>query len=327
MPRIKVVVADPIHPAGLQHLKAHYDLAFLPEIEDPGERSKAIAEAEAIVVRVFRVDESLLAVAPALRLVAKHGSGVDNIDIAAASRRGVLVANTPGGANATAVAEGAVTLMLAVLRQVRAMDACVREERFQERWKLSLFELWGKRLGLVGFGKIARVTAQICRAGFNMDVSVYDPFVSAVEIAASGCSKAADLMALVGESDVLSVHVPLSNATHHLVNAEVIAALPKTAIVVNTSRGGLIDEAALVNALRKGCIAGAGLDVFEQEPPTADNPLLQLDNVVLSPHVAGVTEESLRGMAFGVADVLDSVFTGRRPATLLNGEIWEHLAS
>jgi D-3-phosphoglycerate dehydrogenase len=131
------------------------------------------------------------------------------------------------------------------------------------------------------------------------------------------------LAELAAQVDVLSVHAPLSKATQHLVNAQVLAAMRPHAIVVNTSRGGLVDEAALVAALQAGKIAGAGLDVFEQEPPAPENPLMKFDNVVLSPHVAGVTEDSLRGMAMNVSDVVDNVFAGRAPATLLNAQVWE----
>lgn len=327
MVRQTIAVADPIHAAGLERLRASYDVAFLPEMQAPETRANAIAVAEAIVVRVFRIDEALLKGAPKLKLVAKHGSGVDNIDIPAASRRGVLVCNTPGGANSTSVAEGAVTLMLAVLRQVRGMDACVREGRFNERWKLSLHELWGKTLGLVGLGQIARVTARICGAGFNMKVLAFDPFVSAEDMAKAGAAKVESLTDLARQADVISVHAPLSKGTQHLVGAAVIGAMRPHAIIVNTSRGGLVDEAALIAALQAGRIAGAGLDVFEQEPPAADNPLFKLGNVVLSPHVAGVTEDALRGMAMSVAEVIDSVFAGRRPPTLLNGDLWEQRTS
>jgi len=327
MSRPTIAVADPIHAAGLERLRATYEVAFLPEIAAPESRANALAAAEAVVVRVFKIDEALLQSAPRLKLVAKHGSGVDNIDIPAASRHGVLVCNTPGGANSSSVAEGAVTLMLATLRQVRAMDACVREGRFNERWKLSLHELWGKTVGLVGFGQIARVAARICGAGFNARVLAFDPFVSAADMEKAGATKVETLAELARQADIVSVHVPLSKQTEHLINAEVLAAMQRHAIIVNTSRGGLIDEAALVRSLQAGQIAGAGLDVFEQEPPAADNPLFAMNNVVLSPHVAGVTEDALRGMAMSVAEVIDNVFAGRRPPTLLNADLWERRKS
>ena len=327
MSRPTIAVADPIHAAGLARLRSSYDVAFLPEIAAPDAKAKAIAASDAIVVRVFKIDETLLGGAPKLKLIAKHGSGVDNIDIPACSKHSVLVCNTPGGANSSSVAEGAVTLMLSVLRQVRAMDACVREGRFNERWRLSLHELWGKTVGLVGLGQIARVAARICGAGFNAKVLGYDPFVPAADMEKLGVTKVERLTDMVAQCDIVSVHVPLSKQTQHLINAEVLAAMQPHAIIVNTSRGGLIDERALVKALQDKRIAGAGLDVFEEEPPAIDNPLFKMDNVVLSPHVAGVTVDALKGMAMSVADVIDNVFAGRRPPTLLNADLWERRKS
>jgi D-3-phosphoglycerate dehydrogenase / 2-oxoglutarate reductase len=323
MSRITIAVADPIHPAGISKLRERYEVAVLPEMEEETARAQAIAKASAIVVRLFKVGNSVLDRAPHLKLVAKHGSGVDNIDIPAATQYGVLVANTPGGANATSVAEGAVALMLAVLRRVRDMDACVRDGRFNDRWTINLHELWGKKVGLVGFGQIARVTARICGAGFNARMACYDPFVSAGEMTVLGVEKVDSLPQLAAQSDIFSIHAPLSDATRHLVDAVVLSAMPAYAILVNTSRGGVVDERALIDILRHRRIAGAGIDVFEEEPPASDNPLFKLDNVVLSPHVAGVTDDSLKGMAMLVVDLIDNVFSGRRPPTLLNESVWE----
>lgn len=311
-----VLVLDPIHEDGIARLAQSFRLKL------PGEMLSAedLGEAKAAVVRAFEVNGAWLSRTPNLRIVTKHGSGVDNIDIPAATAHGVMVANTPGGANSTAVAEGAVALMLAVLRKVREMDCLVRENRFDERWKLRLGDLTGGRLGLVGFGQIARVTARIGGAGFGMTVSAYDPFVSAEEMAKAGVTKVDDLIDLMASSDVISVHVPLSARTRHLIGARELAAMPHHAIIVNTSRGGLIHEPALAAALREGRIAGAGIDVFDVEPPPADDPLFALPNVVLSPHVAGVTNGSMRDMALNVARVVEEALSGQKPATLLNAD-------
>ena len=311
-----VLVLDPIHEDGIARLAQSFRLKL------PGEALSAedLGEAKAAVVRAFEVNGEWLSRTPNLRIVTKHGSGVDNIDIPAATAHGVMVANTPGGANSTAVAEGAVALMLAVLRKVREMDSLVRENRFDERWKLRLGDLTGGRLGLVGFGQIARVTARIGGAGFGMTVSAYDPFVSAEEMANAGVTKVEDLIDLMASSDVISVHVPLSARTRHLIGERELAAMPHHAIIVNTSRGGLIHEPALAAALREGRIAGAGIDVFDVEPPPADDPLFALPNVVLSPHVAGVTNGSMRDMALNVARVVEEALAGQKPATLLNAD-------
>lgn len=318
-----VLVLDPIHEDGIARLARSFRLKL------PGEKltQDDLSQATAAVVRAFEVNTPWLDQTPRLRIVTKHGSGVDNIDVPAATAHGVMVANTPGGANSTAVAEGAVALMLAVLRRVREMDAVVRENRFGERWKLRLGDLTGGRLGLVGFGQIARVTARIGGAGFGMSVSAFDPFVSAEDMAQVGVTKVENLVDLMAGSDVVSVHVPLSARTRHLIGATELAAMPAHGIIVNTSRGGLIHEPSLVEALREGRIAGAGIDVFDVEPPPADDPLFSLPNVVLSPHVAGVTNGSMRDMALNVAKVVEHALAGGRPATLLNPDVLAGAAS
>lgn len=311
--RAVLYIADPIHAAGVERLQRLFDV-ILPDGQPDDRR---LEDVSVVVVRTYKTPESWLERVPKLRLIAKHGSGIDNIDVQAATRRGILVANTPGGANSTAVAEGAVALMLAVLRRVREMDRLVREGRFDERWSLELGDLTGARLGLVGFGQIARVVARICGAGFGMKVAAYDPFVSSEDMRQVGVEKVEDLLDLMAR-DVVSVHVPLSAQTRNLIGEREFAAMQNSAIIVNTSRGGLVDETALARALEAGHIRGAGLDVFEEEPPPADHPLFGLPNVVLSPHVAGVTNASLKGMALAVADVVETFMSGGRPATLIN---------
>ncbi len=173
----RVFILDPIHPAGVERIGAGHEL--LAEA----------AQATVLVIRTSPLSEAMIAEIPALKLIVKHGAGVDNIPIPACTKRGIMVANTPGGNNSTAVAEGAVTLMLAVLRRVRDMDAVVREGRWDERWKTRLGDLTGAKVGLVGFGRIARVCARICGAGFGAQVSAYDPLVSAEEMAVCGVTK------------------------------------------------------------------------------------------------------------------------------------------
>ena len=310
-----IYIQDPIHAAGVARLAAAGHEIIPPEAgaEDP-----RLQRASIYITRTTDLPETLMARAPGLRLIVKHGAGVDNIDMAAATRRGIWVANTPGGNNSTAVAEGAVTLMLAVLRRVRDMDALVRSGRFDERWKVRLGDLTGARVGFIGFGRIARAAAKICGAGFGCEISAYDPMIPAEELRAMGAEpvELAELMT----RDVISIHTPLTETTRNLIGAVELSRMPPHGVIVNTSRGGIIDETALVAALKAGSIGGAGIDVLEHEPPAADHPLFALPNVVLSPHVAGVTEASMKGMAFAVAEVIETVLAGGRPATLLNSE-------
>ncbi len=317
MARQLVYILDPIHPAGAERIAAAHDI-ITPEqgVSDP-----RIEDTTFIVIRTTELPEALIARMPKLRAIVKHGAGVDNIPIPFASTRGVLVCNTPGGNNSTAVAEGAVALMLAVLRRVREMDAVVRENRWGERWKTRLGDLTEARVGLIGFGRIARFTAKICGAGFGAELGAYDPMLAPEDIAAAGATPM-DLPDLLAWADVISIHVPLTEGTRNLIGAAELARMHPGAVIVNTSRGGIIDEAALADALRAGRIGGAGIDVFEVEPPPADHPLFALPNVVLGPHVAGVTEASMKHMALHCAEVIETILGGERPATLLNPETW-----
>jgi phosphoglycerate dehydrogenase-like enzyme len=317
MPCETVYILDPIHPAGVARLAAAHEV-ITPE---QGAADPRIEDTTFLVIRTTGLPEALIARMPKLRAIVKHGAGVDNIPIPFASRRGVMVCNTPGGNNSTAVAEGAVTLMLAVLRRVREMDAVVRENRWDARWQTRLSDLTGARVGLIGFGRIARCTAKICGAGFGAEIGVHDPMLAADDICAAGATPM-DLPELLAWADVISIHVPLTDSTRNLIGAPQLALMHEGAVIVNTSRGGIIDEAALAAALAAGSLGGAGIDVFEFEPPQAGNPLFGLPNVVLSPHVAGVTEASMKHMALHCADVIDTILAGERPATLLNPETW-----
>jgi phosphoglycerate dehydrogenase-like enzyme len=311
-----VYILDPIHAAGAERIAAAHDV-ITPEqgVTDP-----RIEDTTFIVIRTTELPPALIARMPKLKAIVKHGAGVDNIPIPFASERGIMVCNTPGGNNSTAVAEGAVTLMLAVLRRVRAMDAVVRENRWDERWKTRLGDLTEARVGLIGFGRIARFTAKICGAGFGAEIAACDPMLPPESIKEAGAMPM-DLPDLLAWADVISIHVPLTESTRGLIGARELARVHTGAVIVNTSRGGIIDEAALAEALKAGTIGGAGIDVFAAEPPPADHPLYALDNVVLAPHVAGVTEASMKHMALHCAEVIETILRGERPATLLNPEV------
>ena len=315
-----VLLADPIHEVGKDRLRTRFELVTLGTTE--ADRQRALAAADYMVVRTYVTRGELMDRMPRLKLVLKHGAGVDNIDIPAATERNILVGNTPGGSNANAVAEGSFALMLTLLRSTREMDRCVRENGYAERWRTQLRDLWGSTLGLVGFGKIGRVAARIAH-GFNMTVLVYDPFVTADEMKPHDVRKVETLQELLGAADVVSLHVNLTPSSAHLIDAAALAQMKPGAILVNTSRGEVVDERALVAALRDKRIGGAGLDVFDPEPPAPDNPLFGLPGVVFSPHVAGVTEASMRDMALNVARFIENVADGKQPETILNTQVWK----
>lgn len=251
----------------------------------------SLAHAEALLVRnQTRVDRELLVAAPNLRVVGRWGVGLDNLDLDALRARGIQVI-AAGAANASAVAEYVVGAMLAVARQFAGADASVRAGRW-ERERFGGSELGGKTLGLVGFGEIARRVA--ARVGpFEMHLLAYDPYLapSHPSLAAAGAALV-PLDDLLARSDYVSLHVPLTPETQTLVNAQALQRMKPTAVVVNTSRGGVVDEAALVDHLRRTPTFWAVLDVRQQEPPTSDDPLRSLPNVLLTPHVAGLTAEA-----------------------------------
>lgn len=310
-----VLIIDPIHPVGVERIERHHTVIQ----PDGWADHPLLPDTEFIVIRTTGIGGELFARMPGLKAIVKHGAGVDNIDIPAASAQGAMVANTPGGNNSTAVAEGAVAMMLGLIRQVRDMDALVRGNRWDERWHIRLGDLTGSQIGLIGFGRIARCVATICGAGFGCEIAAYDPWVDDEDIRAAGAEPMA-LETLLAR-DVISIHTPLTPETKNLIGARELALMPSHGIIVNCSRGGIINEPALVEALKSRTIGGAGIDVFEDEPPPADHPLFQLRNALFSPHVAGVTESGMKGMALHVAEIIETVLRGELPATLLNPEV------
>jgi D-3-phosphoglycerate dehydrogenase len=261
----------------------------------------------ALGVTPFRNDE--LAAAPALQVVARIGVGYDAVDVAALSARRVplMVAGT---ANSVSVAEQAFHLMIALAKRHGGLDRAVREGRWRERIDGLPMELAGKTVLIVGFGRIGTRLAKRCMA-FDMNVLVFDPYADAAAIRGAGCEPAPDLDAALSRADFVSIHCPKTPETVALFNEARFAHMKQSAFIVNTARGGIIDETALHAALTSGQIAAAGLDVFEQEPTPADNPLLGLDNVSTSPHMAGVTTEAVAGMAVVTAQNILSILDGR----------------
>ena len=312
-----VCIIDPIHPIGVERIASAHEVIG----PDRWRVDPRLNEATVIVIRTSPLGPEIFGSMPRIKAIVKHGAGVDNIVSPAASERRVMVANTPGGNNSTAVAEGAVAMMLGLLRRTRDMDALVRQDRWNERWDIRLGDLTGAKVGLIGFGRIARHVAKICGTGFGAHLAAYDPMLAADDLRADGVEPAD--RAGVLSCDIVSIHVPLTDDTRNLIDTVELGMMKTHAIIVNCSRGGIINEAALAEALRAGQIAGAGIDVFEDEPPAGDNPLLCLPNCLLSPHVAGVTEAGMKDMALHVAAVIDTVSRGERPATLLNPEAFQ----
>ncbi|XQU14774.1 hydroxyacid dehydrogenase [Vreelandella titanicae] len=242
-----------------------------------------------VVSRMGQFGAGAVAAGKSLRVISKHGAGVDNIDIDAATQHGIQVIRAAGG-NAVSVAEHTVALMFSTIKRLLPLDAGMRAGRWEKAGFLGR-ELSGMRLGLVGGGAIAAAVAKLVK-GMGLDVLVYDPYASVDAIKAMGARRAERIEDLLRQSDIVSLHCPLTESNTHMLNAAMLALMPADSYVINTSRGGLIDEAALLAALESGHIAGAGLDTFEQEPPLDVNALAASERVILTPHIAGVTKEA-----------------------------------
>ena len=245
---------------------------------------------------------------PAMAVVARIGVGFDAVEVPAltAHRVPLMVAGT---ANSTSVAEQAFHLMISLAKKHAAMDRLVRDGKWGDRHAALPMELAGKTALIVGFGRIGTRSAKRC-LGFDMNVLIYDPYMDAAKIQAAGCEPVADLDAALPRADFISIHCPKNPETVGMFNAVRLGRMKRGAFLVNTARGGIIDEPALVDALKSGQVAGAGLDVFEDEPTPVGNTLLQLDNVIASPHMAGVTAEAVAGMAMVTAQNILSVLDG-----------------
>jgi D-3-phosphoglycerate dehydrogenase len=267
----------------------------------------ATADAIALWARLFRADE--IAAAPRLQVVSRIGVGYDSVDVDALTKRRIPLF-IGGTANSVTVAEHAIFLMLHLAKQGAAMHAFVRNNRWSEKNSVTLLDLFEKTLLIIGFGKIGtRVGARAL--AMEMRVLVYDPFIPVDAIRARGAIPARDLDAALAEADFVTIHCPKKADTIGMINAARLSRMKKTAFLVNTARGGIIDEAALYEALTSGEIAGAGLDVFEKEPTPADNPLLRAPNTIFAPHMAGVSRESLDRMAVTAVRNVFSAFDGR----------------
>lgn len=309
------VTAPRLAPAGMQLLEeAGCRVLFLRDANSVAEVEATLAAepVDAVISRTVELSARAIAACPTLKVISKHGVGVGNIDVAAATARGIPVYVTPG-ANAQSVAELTLGLMLAAARRIPALDRALHAGRWTRAQ--DGVQLAGRRLGLVGFGQIGQRVAQVALA-LGMEVHAFDPALRGPSPVA-GVALAESLDALLPLSDVLSLHIPLNAHTRNLIDARRLALLPAGAVLVNTARGEVVDELALVAALQSGALSAAGLDTMAQEPLPADSPLAQLDNVVLTPHVGGSTAAALAGMASGAAHNVLGLLSGspaRRPA-------------
>ena len=265
-------------------------------------------------------DEALLLRAPNLVAVSSTGAGYDYIDVKACTDAGILVVNQTG-TNKESVAEHALGMMLAVSKKMIQADRRLRRENNLDRMELTGAEMLGKTLGIVGLGQIGTRTAELCKLAFKMRVVAFDPYVSDREIETRGALKV-DFDTLIKESDFISVHCPRTDETLGMFGAKQFSSMKDNAVFVTTARGGIVNEEELARALGQNEILGAGVDVFWQEPPGPDHCLMKLDNVLVTPHHAGITKEANTNMSVGGAEQWIALLRGNQPPRLVNPEVW-----
>lgn len=321
----RVLVTRPVSEAALDRLRRSVrSLTVLAE-DEARDRARLLAAVRdchgAFTLLTERVDEELLAAAPNLRIVANMAVGYDNVDVEAATRRGVLVTNTPGVLTET-TADLALALLLGAARRVAEGDRYLRAGRFDRWGPLMLLgrEVTGRVLGIAGMGRIGTAVAERAHLGFGMEV-IYWNRSERPQVDERLGARRVDKQELLRRSDFLSLHLPLEEETRHFLDADALARMKPTAVLVNTSRGPLVDEAALAQALTSGTIWSAGLDVFEEEPKVHP-ALLELENLVLLPHLGSASEETRSKMADLAVDNLLAALAGDRPPALVNPELW-----
>jgi len=308
MKMVKVLVAAPIHPDAIKMLKeAGYEIMYR-EYPSEDELRDLVKEADAIVVRSKpKVPKEVINSGKKLRIIARAGVGLDNIDVEEARKRGIMVVNAPA-APSRSVAELAIGLMLALMRKIAYADRKMREGRWVKKECVG-YELQGKTLGVIGFGRIGREVARIARFGLGMKIIYYDVYKPPEEEVKNLDAEYRELDDLISEADVITLHVPLVKETYHLINEERLRKMKKTAVLINTSRGAVVDTEALIKALKEGWILGAGLDVYEEEPIPKDDPLTKFDNVVLTPHIGASTNEAQARAGIEVAKKIIEFFS------------------
>jgi D-3-phosphoglycerate dehydrogenase len=328
---LKILVVEHIHPAGEALLAKKAELVF-PQPQNAAGILEVLGECDGMVVRNTKITRAILEAAPRLAVIGRHGVGYDTIDIAAATDLGIPVAYTPA-ANTESVAEIAIGFILGLGRKIYQAHAAMQSEELlrddvtlsvmAQRRGLVNFDLWGKTLGVVGVGRIGSSVSKKMIAAFNMRVLGYDPYVDAATLGGYGVQKVDRLEEMLPQCDFVTLHCPGGAETRHMINARSLAWMRPGAYLINTARGSVVDGDALAQAVQAGRIAGAAVDVYDPEPPRPGNPLLHMENVIVTPHFCAMTEESLYNMGTMVSQGVLDVLEGKRPQYLVNPDIWE----
>jgi glyoxylate reductase len=321
----KVYVTRELPGRSLETMRKYFDVEVWPEYGPPPkqhiiEKTRGVDALATLLTD--KIDAEVFDAAPKLKIVSQMAVGYDNIDVNEATKRGIYVTNTPGVLTET-TADLAWALLMAIARRIVEADKYVRTGQWKVSWHPSMLlgkDVYGATIGIVGAGRIGAAVARRAK-GFNMKILYYDVVPMPPEVEKEVGARRVDLETLLKESDFVSIHVPLTKETYHMINEERLRLMKKTAYIINNARGSIIDEKALYKALKEGWIAGAALDVFEQEPTPVDNPLLKLENVVVAPHIGSASFETRSRMAEMVAENLVAFFQGKVPPNLVNPEV------
>ncbi len=295
----------------------------------PDKKTETVASllkgVQAVILRTGIIfSKELMNEADDLWIISRTGAGVDNVDLPAATEMGILVTCVPG-ANTPSVVEHALALILALAKYLPLMDREVRQDHFDIRFKNLPRDLRGKTLGVIGFGRIGSELARICHLAFDMNILAHDPYLPPAAMANfEAWVHFCDMEKLFRTADIISVHIPLSPSTKRLIGAREFGWMKPDAFLINTSRGGVLDEEALIQCLKAKKIAGAGLDVFAQEPLEKNSPLKELDNVLLTPHTAALTRECVIRLATEAAKAVINLLHGKKPQGIVNPEVLTH---
>jgi len=327
--KYQVLLTERISQVGIDMLEKEATVVIAPSPSD-ADLFPLVGDADALLIRSTNLSNAVMVAGKKLKVIGRHGIGLDNIEIPAATGLGIQVINTPG-ANTNAVAEHALWAMMHCAKNFNRAEQALREGKFSvagslpglvQKMGYSTLELKGKTLGLIGFGRIARRLSELARC-LQMDIKAYDPLIPDDAFKTFAVRRVRTVDEAIRESDFVSLHVPHMKETHHLIGARELALMKQGAFLLNTSRGGIVDEAALFRALLEKRIAGAALDVFEKEPPPADLPFFGLENVMVTPHMAAMTDLALINMAVDVSRGILDALEGKRPEFLANPEVWE----
>lgn len=292
---------------------ADLELVMIPDGNQPL-FEEHIKDAEAILLSTaYKMTRDVISNASKLKVISRTGVGVDNVDVAAATEKGIMVLNTPQ-ANSISVAEHTVAMIVAISKQLLMYDSELRAGNFKIRRTNKAVDIDGKTLGLIGCGRIGRFAAEKCKAAFGMNVIGYDPYITE----ADGITIYKDIEEVFKRADYISLHIPLTPETKNLVGDKLLSLMKPTAYIINTARGGIIDEQALAQKLKNEEIAGAALDVLESEPPAIDNPLMGLKNIILTPHTAALTKECSDRVAYEAALGIADYLNGNIPKFIFN---------